>query len=45
MKKIYCKSCGKRFTVADCDWKTGEVSEAERTGLYGDCKDHIRIEA
>lgn len=40
MKEIYCKSCGKRFAVSDT-----KVSEAERTGLCGDCKDHIRIEA
>jgi len=45
MKLIFCKNCGKRFTVASRDWKTGEVSEAERTGLCGLCKDHIRIEA
>ena len=37
MKKITCKNCDRLFVVADVDRKTGGPSEAEKSGLCGDC--------
>ena len=37
MKYIKCKDCGKLFSVAEKDWRTGGPSEAEKNELCGVC--------
>jgi len=37
MKMIKCKNCNKFFAVANVDYRTGGPSDAEKSGLCGDC--------